>query len=224
MAKETYGYTAPQYFYWAILDGGGKYIKNGSWNFEMKKYTNYIDEEPGKVWDHPRIYAGKYWKYNFVNDGKYDKIKYDLFDDYYNGYYEQVLFPTVSGSGAKLTGTGKNDSISNSGAKANINAGAGNDSIGNVGDNVTINAGADNDRIENYGSLVTIFSGAGSDSISNSGDKVTILAGAGNDTIISSGKKNIFLVNDGGNKVIYGFGNKDTLRITDADGTFSKKK
>ena len=186
MAKE--GYTSPWYFYWSTLDGGGKYISNGSWNFEMKKYTNYIDEVPRKVWDHPRIYDGKYWKYNFVNDGKYDEIN-DLFYDDYNGYYlydEQEpfggIFPTVSGSGAKLTGTGKADSIRNDGDKANINAGAGNDYIWNeAGVNVVFqyNTGDGNDTVSGFNDTSKLSIAGGTYTSTKSGDNIIVTVGKG---------------------------------------------
>ena len=43
MAKETYGYTAPQYFYWYLYSDGGKYIRNDSTNYVMKKYNSGWD-------------------------------------------------------------------------------------------------------------------------------------------------------------------------------------
>ena len=50
MAKETYGYTAPQYFYWQILADGSKRIYNGSQNYVVKKYKD-------GGWDYQRVYS-----------------------------------------------------------------------------------------------------------------------------------------------------------------------
>ena len=116
-----------------------------------------------------------------------------------------------------------NVEIIGSDSTENIRAGKGNDNIGSSRSFTVIHSGAGKDIVSSSGDGNSINSGADNDVIVNVGNENSIDAGTGNDTIISDGKKNIFFVNDGGNKVIYGFGVKDTLRITDADGTFSTK-
>ena len=174
MAKETSGYIAPQYFYWETLEGGGKYISNDKTNYVMNQY----DDGYGKYWDYPKkkvYYYGEYgdvtgWDWEYILDA--------------NGKH-----PTVSGSGAKLTGTSKADDIHNGGNNTNIDAGKGNDDIWNGGNNVKIIAGNNNDNIGNGGKNVNINAGSGNDYIYNDGSKVTILAGNGNDTIENKGSK-----------------------------------
>lgn len=225
MAKETFGYTAPQCFYWEFRDGGGKRISNNKTNYVMNQYND--NDGYGKYWDHPKkkVYNDRYgsWDWEYI---------------YVNGDH-----PTVSGSGAKLTGTCKadeiynygananinvgagDDSIYNEGANANINAGTGDDSISNYSANANINAGAGNDYVGNQGKGSIIDAGAGNDDIYNDGNNVTILAGAGKDTIENSGE-NVTILAGAGNNYIYNNGSKviidagtgnDTIINADSD-------
>ena len=187
--KETYGYSAPQYYYWSTLDDGGKYISNGATNY-VKKYYDYY-------WDYPKkkvYYDDEGWDWEYI---------------YVNGDH-----PTVSGSGAKLTGTGKADSIHNDGDKVSINAGAGKDTIENTGSNVSINATADSkaDYVFNGGDKVTILAGAGDDTITNrEGDNVKIYAGTGKDTITNREGDNVKIYAGAGSDYIRNGGDKVTI-------------
>ena len=233
MAKETFGYTAPQCFYWELRDGGGKRISNNKTNYVMNQYND--NDGYGKYWDHPKkkVYNDRYgsWDWEYI---------------YVNGDH-----PTVSGSGAKLTGTGKADEIYNYGANANINVGAGDDSIYNDGANANINAGSDNDFINNWGKGSTIDAGAGNDYVDNhevsnvkinlgtgkdyvvnlgdnvtidatgdnkgdeilssAGKKIKIFAGGGNDTITNLNGSNVTILAGAGNDTITNEGSKVTI-------------
>ena len=88
-----------------------------------------------------------------------------------------------------ITGSGDNDSFSNSGDNVTITSGDGNDSIESYyGENVSINAGNGNDYIwngdyENGGDNGTIFGGDGDDYIRNWSNNSYVDGGNGNDRI-----------------------------------------
>ncbi len=122
-----------------------------------------------------------------------------------------------------------NDFVCNfSGYNVSINAGDGNDTIlDNAGGDIRIDAGAGNDSIVNengYG--VSINGGAGNDTIGNTGMYATVNGGTdddlislNNDPLHSSGYNNsvVEYADGDGNDTVYGFTERDTLKITSGE-------
>ncbi len=192
-----------------------------------------------------------YWE-TIGNGGKYIKNdEYNFVMKKYKYGWDYVLDAnrnhlTVSGSGAKITGTSKADEIYNGDGELNgggdsvtINAGKGYDEITNWGGKkVSIVGGDGNDCIcnttfyiwnDDYTQIIetvkpdnaTINGGAGNDYITNEGKSSKIVAGDDNDRIGNhSGEKVSILAGDG-NDSIYNDGDKAVINAGGGDGNNS---
>ena len=141
-----------------------------------------------------------------------------------------------------IYGIGGNDSINNKGSQVTIDGGSDNDTIVSNNDGISIDGGEDADIISlTGGTLITINGGVGNDTIvvtdvtnsqikgggdndiisisdiTNNGEN-TIEGDEGNDTINSSVTSGIIYSykKGDGNDVINGFGENDTLYVTDS--------
>ena len=83
--------------------------------------------------------------------------------------------------------------------------------------NFTVVSGtSDADTIRNYGDNSTVRAGGGNDVIISIGEEVIVDGGAGDDSIDIDGYANIVdFAADGGSDVVYGFGEDDSIDITD---------
>ncbi|MBE8949131.1 MAG: hypothetical protein SR3Q1_00805 [Quinella sp. 3Q1] len=183
-ANSKLEFVEPYYYSVRTYDDGHLEISNGSSNSIMMQYDEYLGWKKSYPVSYPYNYVGeKYWDY------PKEKVSSD-YDDVWEWQYIYVdgKHPTVSGSGANLTGGAGNDYISNGGDNVIIDSGAGADSISNYGTNVIIDASAGKDSIRNEftGSCAMINGGAGSDSIYNFGSDTTIDGGTGSDYIHSN--------------------------------------
>ncbi len=124
-----------------------------------------------------------------------------------------------------IYGENDNDTILNTSTNVSIYGGAGNDSIRNdsASTSATIHGDAGNDIILSNGSNTWIYGDAGADKISlgSYSQKSTVNGGKDNDSIYSNNLSNVIqYANGDGKDTIYGFGESDTLHIT--NGSISK--
>lgn len=103
--------------------------------------------------------------------------------------YEEYIGTTVKNkkSNKIIRGTGKDDTIVNSGNNVTIDAGEGYDKVINSGDYVSITGGQGKEQITNTGDYAIITTGTGKDTIESSGNYATIDGGKGKN-FISLGK------------------------------------
>ncbi|MBQ4402983.1 MAG: hypothetical protein II857_01095 [Selenomonadaceae bacterium] len=170
-----------------------------------------------------------YWE-TIGNGGKYIKNdEYNFVMKKYKYGWDYVLDAnrnhlTVSGSGAKITGTSKADEIYN--GDGELNGG---------GDSVTINAGKGYDEITNWGGKkVSIVGGDGNDCICNTTfyiwnddytqiietvkpDNATINGGAGNDYITNEGKSSKIVAGDDNDRIGNHSGEKVSILAGDGN-------
>ncbi|MBQ6296792.1 MAG: hypothetical protein IJK81_03750 [Selenomonadaceae bacterium] len=167
MAKEIvdYGYTAPQYYYWANYDDGSKKISNDASNFVRDQY-DAVGNHPTVSGDGATLTGGA--KNDTIsNGGDNVLINCNAGDDsVYNG----------SDSGGRYVGN-----------NVTINGGAGKDTIsayfGTL--NLEIDGGADDDSIDTTGNTITVTGGTGHDYIRSHGSDAIIDGGDGNDTLLN---------------------------------------
>ena len=122
-------------------------------------------------------------------------------------------------SNTLINGTEDADTIRNTGSNVTISGSAGNDSVySSNGSYVSINGGSGDDTLTLIGKEATVIGGDGDDYINVTGLGNTIEGGKGNDTIKAAGENVYIYTNGDGNDIIIGFGNTDTIRITNGAG------